>query len=50
MGYKKSAELLLPLASIYPPDISKHKNEIMVQMEKVLENEKSLIKYWEIIE
>ncbi|PIR66955.1 MAG: hypothetical protein COU51_01185 [Parcubacteria group bacterium CG10_big_fil_rev_8_21_14_0_10_36_14] len=48
-GYKKSTELLLPLASIYPLDINKHKNEIIIQMEKVLKNEKGLIKYWEAI-
>lgn len=50
-GYKKSTELLLPLANIYPPDINKKesKNLIIAQMEKVLENEKSLVKYWEMI-
>ena len=48
-GYKKSTELLLPIASIYPPDINKHKGEIILQMEKVLENEKGLIKYWEAV-
>ncbi|MDD4271327.1 MAG: hypothetical protein PHF50_00820 [Patescibacteria group bacterium] len=48
-GYKKSTGLLLPLANIYPPDINKHKDEIISQMEKVLENEKSLIKYWEAV-
>lgn len=50
-GYKKSTELLLPLAKIYPPDINKKENKdlIIVQMEKVLENEKSLVKYWEAI-
>jgi hypothetical protein len=48
-GYKKSTELLLPLANIYPPDINKHKDEIITQMEKVLENEKGLVKYWETI-
>jgi len=48
-GYKKSTELLLPIASIYPPDINKHKGEIILQMEKVLENEKGLVKYWEAI-
>lgn len=48
-GYKKSTELLLPLVSIYPPDINKHKDEIITQMEKLLENEKRLVKYWEAI-
>lgn len=48
-GYKKSTDLLSPLASIYPPDINKHKDEIISQMEKVLENEKGLVEYWEII-
>jgi hypothetical protein len=48
-GYKKSTELLLPIVSIYPPDINKHKDKIITQMEKVLENEKGLIKYWEAI-
>lgn len=48
-GYKKSTDLLSLLASIYPPDINKHKDEIISQMEKVLENEKGLFKYWEII-
>lgn len=48
-GYKKSTELLLPIANIYPPDINKHKDEIISQMEKVLENEKSLVQYWEDI-
>lgn len=48
-GYKKSSELLLLLASIYPPDIDKHKPEIISQMKKVLENEKELLKYWEAI-
>lgn len=47
-GYKKSAELLLPLASIYPPDINKKESKdlIIAQMEKVIENEKGLVKYW----
>lgn len=45
-GYKKSTELLLPLANIYSSDINKHKDEIISQMGKVLENEKSLVKYW----
>jgi len=49
VGYKKSTELLLPIASVYPPDINKHKDEIILQMEKVLENEKGLVKYWEAI-
>jgi hypothetical protein len=51
IGYKKSTELLLPLANIYPPDINKKesKNLIIAQMEKVLENEKSLVKYWEAV-
>lgn len=48
-GYKKSAELLFPIASIYPLDINKHKGEIITQMEKVLENEKGLVKYWDKI-
>ena len=48
-GYRKSTELLLPLANIYPPDINKHKDEIIAQMEKILENEKGLVKYWEAI-
>jgi len=48
-GYKKSTELLFPIASIYPPDINRHKDEIVLQMEKVLENEKGLVKYWEAI-
>jgi hypothetical protein len=48
-GYKKSTELLLPLAHIYPPDINKHRGEIILQMEKVLENEKGLEKYWNLI-
>jgi len=48
-GYRKSTELLLPLANIYPPDINKHKNEIIAQMEKILENERGLVKYWEAI-
>lgn len=48
-GYKKSAELLMPIASIFPPDINKHKDEIILQMEKVLENEKQMIKYWKMI-
>lgn len=50
-GYKKSTELLLPLANIYPPDINKKENKdlIIVQMQKVLENEKSLVKYWDLI-
>lgn len=48
-GYRRSTELLLPLASIYPPDINKKENKdlIITQMEKVLENEKGLAKYWE---
>jgi hypothetical protein len=50
-GYEKSAELLLPLTSIYPPDINKRENKdlIVAQIEKVLENERSLVKYWEAI-
>lgn len=50
-GYERSAELLLPLAGIYPPDINKKENRdlIIAQMEKVLENEKGLVKYWEAI-
>jgi len=50
-GYEKSAELLLPLAEIYPPDINKKENRdlIITQMEKILENEKNLVKYWEVI-
>jgi len=50
-GYKKSTELLLPLVNIYPPDINKKesKDSIIAQMEKVLENEKSLVKYWEAV-
>lgn len=50
-GYKKSAELLSPLASIYPPDVNKKENKalIITQMEKVLDNENNLIKYWNAI-
>ncbi|MFA5109334.1 MAG: hypothetical protein WC458_02220 [Patescibacteria group bacterium] len=48
-GYKKSTELLLSIASIYPSNINKHKDEIITQMEKVLENEKGLMKYWEAV-
>jgi hypothetical protein len=50
-GYEKSAEFLLPLATIYPPDIDKKESKdlIITQMEKVLENEKELMKYWEAI-
>lgn len=50
-GYEKSAELLLPLTNIYPPDINKKENRdlIVTQMEKVLENEKGLMKYWEVV-
>lgn len=50
-GYEKSAELLLPLVSILPSDINKKENKDLIigQMEKVLENEKSLVKYWEDI-
>jgi hypothetical protein len=50
-GYKKSTELLLPLASIYPPNINKKESKdlIIAQMEKVLENERSLVKYWEVV-
>jgi len=41
----------LPLTSIYPPDINKRENKdlIVAQIEKVLENERSLVKYWEAI-
>lgn len=49
VGYKKSTDLLLPLASIFPPDIGKNKDEIVLQMEKVLENEKGLLTYWKSI-
>jgi hypothetical protein len=45
-GYNKSTELLYPIVSIRPQDISKHKDEIISQMQKVLENEKGLVKYW----
>jgi len=50
-GYEKSTELLLPLVDIYPPDINKKENKslIIAQMEKVLENEKNLVKYWNAI-
>jgi len=50
-GYEKSAELLLPLVDIYPPDINKKESKdlIIVQMQKVLENEKGLVKYWDLI-
>ena len=49
-GYKKSTELLLPIASIYPPDINNHKDEIISQMEKVLNNENDLVRYWEAVD
>jgi len=50
-GYKKSTELLLSLASIYPPNINKKESRdlIITQMEKVLENERGLVKYWEVV-
>jgi hypothetical protein len=47
--YKKSAELLLPLASIYPPDISRNRDKIIFQMEQVFQNETETLPYWEAV-
>lgn len=48
-GYKMSAEAFCELHSIYPPDANKYKDKIILQMKKVLEIEKGLLKYWDAI-
>ena len=48
-GYEKSAEIFDELTDIFPPDANKYKDKIISQIEKALENERELIKYWEMI-
>ncbi|MBU2575960.1 hypothetical protein KKF64_02645 [Patescibacteria group bacterium] len=48
-GYERSADAFYELTSIFPPDANKYKNKIIVQMKKVLEIEKGLLKYWEAL-